>query len=211
MDAPRLIASLLGFLPLFGSAYARFLSLCLALTASVFVGALASGDGGRRDLFVAAEAVAAVLLTLVIGLALRIERTVLGALRILWLVVTVTSSCSYAFFQEVGDVEFLPNDVTIAALAVSLGCLLLSVCCARLFVRNHQAENAASRPAKLGVEAALVCGALCLRFEEDFTSVVQMRLGWACWHLASNLAAGGAIVLLRRARRDADDIFGAPE
>tara|TARA_B100001063_G_scaffold239929_1_gene264190 strand:+ start:366 stop:968 length:603 start_codon:yes stop_codon:yes gene_type:complete len=199
MDVARLIASLVGFVPLFLGAHIGAWSICPPLAASVVIGVLASGNGGRRDILVAAEAIAAVMLTLALGLILRIQDTLLGALRILWLVVTVTSSCSYVVFRQVGKVDFLPNDVTVVTLVVSMSGLMLSVCCARVISRGNDQSNAPL--SKLAVEALLMCGALCLRFEEDVSGVVGMPIGWTSWHVASNAAA--AVTAYAHLRRNA--------
>lgn len=199
MDIVRLIASLVGFAPLLLGAHIGAWSICPPLAASIVVGVLASGNGGRRDILVAAEAIAAVVLTLILGLVLRIQDTLLGALRILWLVVTVTSSCSYVVFRHVGKIDFLPNDITVVTLVVSMSCLLLSVCCARVISRENDPSDA--RISKLVVEALLMCGALCLRFEEDISGVVGMPIGWTSWHVASNAAA--TVAAYQRLRRTA--------
>lgn len=157
-----------------------------------------------RNGFAAADAICGVLVTITCAFAMRLHTTAVGMFRILWLVTLVTSSNSYAFFSNLIDQQYLPNDVSIIALGGSTGLLV----CSSIYLkcrhsrqrqsRREQQENQeqqedqeqqeeeqqASDYRHTIAESLLVGGSFALRFDRDLRRVVHVSVGYSVWHVA---------------------------
>lgn len=130
---------------------------------------------------IATDSICSVLLTLAIAFTLRLHKTPIGVFRILWLILLVTSSSSYATISAFTGQTFLPNDITFVAIAVStiiLICMSIYAKCKRI---NTPYE---ANTKHIISEYALVIGALCLRFENEIFRIILIKIGWISWHLS---------------------------
>lgn len=160
-------------------------------------------ENASQPLILALDASGAVLVTLVCSMYLCVQRSLIGIIRVLWLVTLVTSSSAYGFFQKMApSVSFIPNDLTIVALAVS-GILLFGSCIySQIFARPtlHNRDRRA-----IGVEVLFVCGAMVLRFDDDIHSVINYHVGWSTWYICSSLGALFTIFLVHRWRNQEEN------
>jgi hypothetical protein len=117
-----------------------------------------------------------VVQTIVMLCTLRVHRTLIGAVRILWLVTLITSSCTHAYIQQLApNVPFIPNDVTIVVFTLTV---LAIVGCA---IHAHCTRMpAATRDPRVAiVEFLLAAGALALRFDvtlDRFADATRMHI-----------------------------------
>ena len=132
--------------------------------------------------FVAADSICGVLTTFLCGIELNLHKTTIGIFRILWLVLLITSSSSYAAIATITNQDFIPNDISIISIVVSTIILILLSIISRL--RKKQKEDDEIKVINLAAEYSLVCGALILRFENELFQILNIKIGWICWHLA---------------------------
>lgn len=174
-----------GCVPLVLSAYWGYVALTLSLAFAVTV----SVARGPTRLLTALDASAGVALTVVLSLYLRAYASTVGAVRVVWLVALVTSSCGYEFVRElVPEASMLPNDVTLVAVAVAGGLLVGTAVLARACEWGDVRDERAT-----AVEMVLSGGALGLRFDLSGHE-------WSVWHVACWVAAGLTLNVLRRPR-----------
>lgn len=139
----------------------------------------------------------AVLFTLVICVRIGTHRTFVGVLRMLWVVVIVTSSSSYVSIRKLAPPDFsiIPTDLTIIALGVS--CLLLL----GTYIVSRCYRSQAIRDARIiVVESTLVLGSFGLRFDEDVARIVGVAVGWFVWYIACHSASLFALYIVRSPR-----------
>ena len=143
----------------------------------------------------AVDAGASVCVTLVCAMSLHAHKTVVGVLRALWLVVLVTSSCTFEEVRRaVPQVSFVPNDVTIFA-------LLLSAVGLAVFAWATRSDPHVARDGRtLAVDAVLASGALCLRFRDDVARVSAVDVALALWHVSLWTAVLATLCILRHPR-----------
>ena len=195
-----LICAVCGFVPIIASAcdakYCLILASTACTTSGILNAAVINSTVYSAEILGAFDGIAGVLLTLTCAIYLQLYRTLLGSLRILWLVTLVTSSCTYVYFKTlVPDLSFIPNDITIIAFASSI---VLLVSC-MLFARIVNAEYVHDKRAIL-VEFVFNVGALTLRFEEEIQQLIRVELGWSLWYLACWIAVCITLYILRRPR-----------
>ena len=130
---------------------------------------------------VAADAIVSVLLTISIGYTLRLYKTPMGVFRVLWLILLVTSSSSYAAISAFTGQSYIPNDITVIAIGVSIIILIFMSIYAKCRKRHQTYEPSVKH---LVSEYALVIGALILRFETEIANIVSVFIGWTFWHLS---------------------------
>lgn len=140
----------------------------------------------------ALNAGAAVVFTLGCAMSIDIHRSLVGLIRVLWLVALVTSSSGYVYIQELfPDIGFIPNDLAIAATICSIVLLFVSIVVAR-FCRRQAIQDKRT----VLVEMTLAAGALTLRFDEELNRILTVQLGWALWHLSCWISAMTALYIL---------------
>lgn len=143
----------------------------------------------------AMDAVAAVVVTFVCSLHLNVHKTIIGMLRVLWLVTLVTSSSSYDFFKSMApNVSIIPNDITVITLAACGGLLIATIVYSRFCARDRTTRD----PRAIVVELLFVAGAMMLRFEDDIEEVIHQRVGWMSWYICATVAALCTLYLVVR-------------
>ncbi len=193
----RLVAALVGAVPVIASAIMGRLALLFTTTVAALSGTLGSAivtnvtgsvSQEMMQAVVAIDAAAGVTVTLTCAIYLGIHQTAVGFLRILWLITFVTSSCSYAYFQKLAPgISIVPNDVTVVAIGVAVGLLLASILTSRACFTESYPQIRDSR--SILVELIFVSGALTLRFDEDLSNLVGVEVGWAAWYVSMWSAA----------------------
>lgn len=145
------------------------------------------------------DALASVLLTISCAIALCSHRSLIGTLRVLWLIVLVTSSCGFSFVKEqFPSVSFIPNDITIGALLASAVFLFL-------FAYSQRGTRIRRDGRSMLVEVIFVLGAFALRFRADIARITSVDAGLAIWHAFQWSAVIAALWILRTPREDASD------
>lgn len=200
VEAVHAVCALLGALPSVWAAYEARLTIGVAsLLASAAAIVHVSVPTSRALVPGAVDAGASVVLTLACATALCAHRTMLGSLRVLWLVVLVTSSCGFNYVKaEFPGASFVPNDVTIFALVGSAVVLLAYACVA------HGGAGHAGRRDRRGVifDGTLALGGFALRFREDIARLSGLDVGLAVWYVLQWTAVGVALWILRTPRND---------
>ena len=205
LHVTRLVCATAGCMPLLIAAW-RWRLLLLSVTAiavslgifSASVGTVSQdGVSDRARLIGALNAAAAVIFTLGCCVAVGIHGTLVGTIRILWLVALVTSSSGYVYVQELfPEVSFIPNDLAIGATAVSVLLLLASIIGARISDRQHVSDKRA-----VFIELTLAAGAMTLRFDDELYKMLTIQLGWAAWHVSCWVSALVALYIVERPPR----------
>lgn len=177
VQAIHLVCAIVGVVPsVLAACDGRLCLAGLALLATGTALVHVSVPDSRALLPSAVDALASVLVTLGCGIALCSHRSLVGAIRVLWLIVLVTSSCGFNFVKEqLPSVSFVPNDVTISALV--FGAVLL---CSTAYL--HRGTRAHRDARSIVVDVLFVLGALALRFRADVERVASLDVGLAVWH-----------------------------
>ena len=92
----------------------------------------------------------------------------------------VTSSTTYAYFADLIDQDFIPKDVTLVALGVSLVFLILS----GIYMRCKKETVGERTMIQTSVDMILVSGALFLRFQNDIKEVFSVDIGYNIWYIS---------------------------
>ena len=161
------IASSLGFV---SSSFAALRSKLL-LSFVAFIGSTVAvlnisvhEEENNKDIeraFFAIDSMCGVAIAITCAFATNMHKTCFGAARLLWIVTMVTSSSSYSFFAELVDNDVLPNDISLIAISVSSGLLILSAIYMRCQKRKETEET--EHILKRISEGLLICGAFLLR------------------------------------------------
>ena len=147
----------------------------------------------------AIDALSSVVVTVSCAISLCSHRTLVGILRVMWLIVLVTSSCGFNFVKErLPTLSFIPNDITIGALMAG-GVLL---CMYAYFQRGTRARRDGR---SIAVEAIFVLGAFALRFRADIARITTIDAGLAIWHTFQWSAVMATLWILRTPRRETTD------
>lgn len=122
--------------------------------------------------------------------------TIVGAFRSLWLITIVTSSCSYTSARSLSPrlAPAIPNDLTLIALAVGGVFFALSLCVSLC----KKKDRLVSRDGRvLAMEVLLICGALGIRYQSDFDSILRSKtdIGWSLWYVCCHLTTLIIVVL----------------
>lgn len=138
-------------------------------------------DNSILKLMETANATVAVLFTLAVVYRVSSYGTLVGALRALWLIVIVTSSCGYASIRSVDPrlSPAIPNDLTIIAFGVGLLVLSTSFC-----VSMCRSRPTAVRDNRVILtEVFMIIGALSIRYQSNVDAVARVytRAGWTIW------------------------------
>ncbi len=201
----RLVCATIGCVPVVLTAWrARWTLLsvtALAVSLGIFSASTASVNvedlSDKERVIGALNAIAAVLFALGCTMSIDIHRTIVGLIRVLWLVTLVTSSSGYIYIQELfPEMSFIPNDIAIGATVLSIVFLMVSIVVARF--QAHRPNMRDSRA--VVVEMALAAGALTLRFDDELYRIVTVHLGWAFWHLSCWFSVLVALYILDRPR-----------
>lgn len=131
--------------------------------------------------FVGLDSIASVFLTICCSFYLKMNRTFVGSFRILWLVTLVSSSATYVFFTSVSKEDYIPNDVSLIAIGISVILMILSA----LYVRCRTTTPHELNQKHQVAESLLVVGALILRFEKELEEFVKYKIGFLSWHFCS--------------------------
>ena len=144
----------------------------------------------------------AVLFTLTVASRVRGYRTIVGALRTLWLVAIVTSSCSFASVRALSPrlAPAIPNDLTIIALAVGVF-FLCAAFCTSLLCRKQ--DRAIRDERVVTSEVLLIMGALSVRYQTNIDEIAEARTraGWAAWSLCCHTLV---LIIVRISKRDGE-------
>tara|TARA_B110000046_G_scaffold158117_1_gene169889 strand:- start:1975 stop:2655 length:681 start_codon:yes stop_codon:yes gene_type:complete len=196
-----IISAGIGVIPVVAAAICFESALAFASTMVTLSGLFHSSLGttveATRAAVEVADSIVAVTFTLIVCVRIGAYRTLVGALRLLWIVAIVTSSCSYVAIRELApdNFAFIPNDLTIVALGVACVLLVGSYAVSRCY----QLESA--RDARiLVVESMLVVGSFTLRFDEDIARIIRFFVGWVVWYLACHVASLVAVCIVRHPR-----------
>lgn len=139
----------------------------------------------------AVDALTSVLLTVSCAIALCSHRSLVGVLRVLWLIVLITSSCGFNFVQaRFPSLSIIPNDITIGALVAAA--LLL---CACAYVEDGARARRDNR--SMVVEVIFGVGALALRFRTDIARIATVDIGLGVWHTCQWSAVLATLCILR--------------
>lgn len=192
-----------GAIPILAAA-ACFESVIAVASATVtlsglFHSGLETTEVSTRATIEVVDSVVAVLFTLLTCVRIGTHRTLVGVLRMLWVIAIVTSSCTYTSIRELapGPCSFLPNDITIVALAVASFLLVAT------YVVSQCRKTPGARDARtIVVESSLVLGSFALRFEDDIATVIRFMVGWAVWYVACHVASLVALYVVRHPRSD---------
>lgn len=145
------------------------------------------------------DSVVAVLFALLICVRIGTHRSIVGILRMFWIIAIVTSSCTYGSIRGLAPDEFslIPNDVTIIALGVA-SLLLFATYIASRLLRIRGARDTRI----IIVESTLVLGSFAVRFEDDIARVTRILIGWVAWYLACHIASLIALYIVRHPRSE---------
>lgn len=201
-DIARVICAALGVVPILVSAFFGHIGILLATTFSTIATILNSVSAPPdQPVFVTVDCASGVLLVVICSFSLQIWRTVLGAVRLLWVVILVTSSSSYAIIRAFApDVGIIPNDLTILAIAACLTLLILFAAVNRCAKPQYKERDKRF----VVVELLFVLGALALRFSEDITRTTTVDdIGECLWYISCWAATVGTVYLLETPMIDA--------
>lgn len=162
------------------------------------------GDDSILKLMETANAIVAVLFTLAVVYRVSSYGSLVGALRALWLIVIVTSSCGYASIRSVDPrlSPAIPNDLTIIAFGVGLIILSASFC-----VSMCRRRPAAVRDNRVILtEVFMIIGALSIRYQSSVDAVARVytRVGWTMWCVCCHTLSLTILYLSTRAARESD-------
>ena len=157
----------------------------------------------------AANACVAVCFAMVCAFRISAQTTIVGALRTLWLIAVVTSSCGYTTIQNLSPriAPAVPNDITIIAFAA--GMLLILVSLVVIKCRGRESELPPRDCRVVSMEAFLLVGAFGIRYQTEFDQIMEMKTnaGWSLWYLCCHIATGVIVLLSSKwSTRSNDDI-----
>ena len=153
----------------------------------------------------AADCFAGVLYLLTVAHYLRMFATVVKAIRLLWLVTILTASSTYTFLAQHTNISMLPNDVTIAAIGVSVVGLTAMSARARLCSASADEEGRGVLSPSGAIELLVIGGAMAVRFEAYVQLVLPVNaVGFSLWHASCWLSASVFLLAARR-RSNHDD------
>ena len=132
--------------------------------------------------FFATDSMTGVVIAITCAFATNMHKTCFGAARLLWIVTMVTSSSSYSFFAELVDNDVLPNDISLIAISVSSGLLIVSAIYMRCKKRKEELEDTEHILKRIS-EGLLICGAFLLRFDKDIREYTSVRVGVMSFHI----------------------------
>lgn len=138
-------------------------------------------DERIKSAFYAVDSMTGVAIAITCAFATSMHKTCFGAARLMWIVTMVTASSSYSFFAELVDNDVLPNDISLIAISVSSGLLILSAIYMRCNKRKKTEEN--ENTLKRISECFLICGAFLLRFDKDIRKYTTVRVGVVGFHI----------------------------
>ena len=130
---------------------------------------------------IALDSITSVLLTFAIAYTSGLYKNLIGIFRVLWLILLVTSSSSYATISAFTGKDYLPNDVSIIAITVSVFILLCMSCVNRCLKKRNVQDSSVKHVIS---EYSLVIGALILRFEFEIQKIFSILIGWEFWHIS---------------------------
>lgn len=130
---------------------------------------------------IALDSITSVLLTFAIAYSSGLYKTLIGFFRILWLILLVTSSSSYATISAFTGKAYLPNDISIIAISVSVFTLICMSCVSRCLKKKEMQESSVKHVIS---EYSLVIGALILRFQFEIQKIFSILIGWESWHIS---------------------------
>lgn len=170
----------------------------LVVLSGVFHSNYALQDPSARSVVQVADIGVAIFFTLVVCCRAQTHASLVGSLRLLWIVAIVSSTASYTTLQKlVPEVPLVPDDATIVALALTVFFLVAMAALARC--RRGQGTR---DPRFFVVELTLVAGSFALRFDDDLAKVLHASVGWACWYVCCHVAAVTALFLVRASRSE---------
>lgn len=165
----------------------------LVALAGVFHSNYALKDPSARSVVQVADIGVAIFFTLVVCCRAQTHASLVGSLRLLWIVAIVSSTASYTTLQKlVPEVPLVPDDATVVALALTVFFLVGMAVVARCW-RGRGTRD----PRFFLVELTLVAGSFALRFDDDLAKVLHASVGWACWYVCCHVAALTALYLVR--------------
>jgi hypothetical protein len=186
-----IIVSFTGWVSVFACAWVYkykllFCSACAVIIACVHSTLdLEQNSETTVDIFILIDTIAAIILTFICGLYMNLHKTCLGVLRILWLIVLITTSSSYTIFS-MNTYNVLPNDLTVIAISSTLILFIMLTGLIKMYRRNRNSEEEPKHGLQIFAEYSLICGALVLRFEEDlFGDSDQYSKGRTVWHFCA--------------------------
>lgn len=184
----RLVCATLGCIPIVASAWKGRTLLLFVTSVSAVLGMFGASTAvgpsvqvsSKARIIGALNAMAAVVFTLGCTMSIDIHRTIVGAIRVLWLVTLVTSSSGYVYVQELfPGFDFIPNDLALGATLLSIVLLFAAILSAKFCQHQSLRDKRA-----VVVELTLTAGALTLRFDDELNRILTIQLGWAIWHLS---------------------------
>ena len=107
--------------------------------------------------------------------------TIVSSLRTLWIIVIITSSCTFTDLQNYVPLEVLPNDITVYMLVIGVLLLLLTACISKLCYKKKEEIN----KKVIIVEFLFVIGAFAIRFEDYIKKYLTLDIGNCIWYLMS--------------------------
>lgn len=202
----RLVVAALGVVPALVSAYYGYFSILatstLATSTAVANATITNASSELTNGVAAADAIMGVSITIVCGILLKVYRSIIGMLRLLWLVALVTSSCTYVTFRTVAsNAKFVPNDVTIVAIGISIILFVITYILDRFYFRDSPPTRDIRT---IAIEMVFACGACALRFDDDVQSMVPEFDGRAVWYASCWVASLGTIYTCRNPRTGGD-------
>tara|TARA_B110000008_G_scaffold249179_1_gene261720 strand:+ start:1598 stop:2245 length:648 start_codon:yes stop_codon:yes gene_type:complete len=172
------------FIAIFKEKFLLSFFISFAVLTAIFHMSVISGLTQNLDKTIsfmkALDAIAGVILSLYCAFLSNLYRTCVGVFRILWIVTLVTSSTTYAYFADLIDQDFIPKDVTLVALGVSLVFLILS----GIYMRCKKETVGERTMIQTSVDMILVSGALFLRFQNDIKEVFSVDIGYNIWYIS---------------------------
>lgn len=144
-----------------------------------------------------ADGIASVMLVLACLMSLRVHQAIVGVLRILWIIVLVTSSSSHQYIRTLfpDKLSVVPNDLTIITIGIAILGFILSLVFARLNTCQHARDFRAT-----GVEILFALGALSLRFDDEIYEYTTILVETLIWYATEWTAAVLAIYILKTPR-----------
>jgi hypothetical protein len=182
----RYITSSFGFLSsIFAALHSKFLLSFVSFVASVTALLNSSvhaneNDEYVQDVFFAIDSMMGVAVAIVCAFTTTMHTTCFGVARLLWIVTMVTSSSSYSYFAQLVDQDVLPNDISLIAISVSSGILIVSAIYMRC--KTNKQNDDTDHILKRAVEGSLICGAFLLRFDNDIQEFTDLKIGVMAFH-----------------------------
>lgn len=139
-------------------------------------------------------------LTIVCGLNLNAHGSLVGMLRLLWLVALVAALSAVSNFTQLLP-KFargpIPDDMTLIACGATV-LLLVGTRCLQACRRDAANGARAARDKRaMVVELVLAAGAMSRRFEAQIDALLKIDLGNSFWYASSWCAGCGVLYILR--------------